>query len=343
MDKLIILDKIQFESARASQLVDVQCPECSKKFQRRKNYIKRSNSSFCSHECANKHRSNKIKIYCKLCGKEIMLYPKRIKANGNFCSQSCIAKFYQLRNPNPRTINPITKSQYDKLKTPMNLDEFNILKGNDPVPLVCIACYKPFTQKKQLICRAIEQYSNVGYCSRRCCNADKSTLVQINCEECNKKILKYPSQIIKNKHCFCSYTCAAKFRNKNKTTGCRRSKLEAFLEAEIKSRYPSLNMVCNEVHLLGGLELDFYFPDLKLGIELNGITHYEPIYGIDRLTRSKDSDKRKMILCYEKGIELAVIDTSSAKNMTVKNGEKFWNEVNNILSPLIKTATSCRT
>lgn len=56
--------------------------------------------------------------------------------------------------------------------------------------------------------------------------------------------------------------------------------------------------------MLNGLELDFYFPKLKLAIELNGITHYEPIYGLDRLTRSLGSDKRKMLLCYEKNVKI---------------------------------------
>ena len=340
MDKLIILNKTKFESARKSQLVDVQCPICHKKFQRRKNYVKRSNSSFCSHQCIGKSKRNRIQINCKLCGKVTNLYPRQIKATGNFCSPSCVSKFYKPHNPNPRHIDPITKEQYDRLKTSISINEFNRLKGRDGVPLACLSCNKKFIQSKQLICRSLKQYANAGYCSRKCCNSDKSTSIQIKCKECNKEITKSPSQIKKNKNCFCSYGCATKFRNRNKTTGYKRSKMEVYLEHKIRTTYPSLNLCCNETKLLDGLELDFYFPDLKLGIELNGITHYEPIYGIDRLARSKDSDKRKMISCYEKGIELAVIDTSSAKYMSVKNGEKFWNEIDKILSPLMKTSTS---
>ena len=102
----------------------------------------------------------------------------------------------------------------------------------------------------------------------------------------------------------------------------------------IRSTFPLLEMVCNDVSILDGLEMDFYFPKIKLAIELNGITHYEPIYGSDRLSRSKDSDKRKMISCYEKGIELAVIDVSGAKYLTSKWKAIYWNEVHSLLQKI---------
>jgi hypothetical protein len=35
--------------------------------------------------------------------------------------------------------------------------------------------------------------------------------------------------------------------------------------------------------------LDFYFPELRFAIELNGITHYEPIYGEDKFEKIKNS------------------------------------------------------
>ena len=57
-------------------------------------------------------------------------------------------------------------------------------------------------------------------------------------------------------------------------------------------------------------ELDIYIPSLKLAIELNGIVHYEPIYGSDKLTKIQNNDKQKSIRCYEAGIEFATIDTS---------------------------------
>ena len=39
-------------------------------------------------------------------------------------------------------------------------------------------------------------------------------------------------------------------------------------------------------------ELDFYFPQLKLAIEINGIVHYEPIYGSNKF------DKINLLIWY---------------------------------------------
>jgi len=113
--------------------------------------------------------------------------------------------------------------------------------------------------------------------------------------------------------------------------------MEAFIENKIIETYPNLGLLCNDRELLHGLELDYFFPSLKLAIELNGITHYEPIYGIDRLTRSQDSDKRKMLLCYDKGIELAVIDISFIKDFSKKRGLMVFEEIKKIIDPLIPT------
>ena len=55
------------------------------------------------------------------------------------------------------------------------------------------------------------------------------------------------------------------------------------------------------------LELDFYIPKLKLAIELNGITHYKPVYGKEKFERQQRNDALKRELCKEKGITLIEI------------------------------------
>ncbi|MCL5460385.1 hypothetical protein M3M33_17235, partial [Loigolactobacillus coryniformis] len=62
--------------------------------------------------------------------------------------------------------------------------------------------------------------------------------------------------------------------------------------------------------------------------------HYEPIYGLDRLTRSLDADHRKMQLCYEQGVELAVINVSTFKYFTEACRITVWAEVNKLLFTL---------
>ena len=100
----------------------------------------------------------------------------------------------------------------------------------------------------------------------------------------------------KSDRLFCSSSCAAKYNNAHKTYGTRRSKLEAYLESQLRSEFPQLELICNGKNAIGS-ELDFYFPQLRLAIELNGILHYEPIYGADRLERTQANDQQKGISC----------------------------------------------
>ena len=59
------------------------------------------------------------------------------------------------------------------------------------------------------------------------------------------------------------------------------------------------------------LELDFYFPQLKLAIELNGPTHYLPIYGKEKFERQKRNDRIKRECCRDLGIHLIEISLMS--------------------------------
>lgn len=55
------------------------------------------------------------------------------------------------------------------------------------------------------------------------------------------------------------------------------------------------------------LELDFYIPSLRLAIELNGPTHYLPIYGQAKFERQQRNDQLKRDLCKQQGITLVEI------------------------------------
>jgi hypothetical protein len=64
----------------------------------------------------------------------------------------------------------------------------------------------------------------------------------------------------------------------HKKWGCRRSKLEKWLEEQLIKMYPNLEIHFNRKDTINS-ELDIFIPSLKLAFELNGIFHYEPIYG----------------------------------------------------------------
>jgi len=82
-------------------------------------------------------------------------------------------------------------------------------------------------------------------------------------------------------------------------------------------------------------ELDIYLPKLRLAFELNGIYHYEPIYGAKKLNQIQNNDHRKFAACYEHGISLCVIDTSSQKRFTEKTSEPFLSLIVKIIDEAI--------
>jgi hypothetical protein len=163
------------------------------------------------------------------------------------------------------------------------------------------------------------------WCSKQCRYPDNKDRV-VNCLKCNKEFRKKNSECKRLPNHFCSRSCSASYNNTHKSYGTRRSKLEIYLEEQIKEHYPSLKLLCNQKSVIES-ELDFYFPELRFAIELNGITHYEPIYGENKFEKIKNNDKRKVIACYEKEIELAIIDSSTCTYLNESAKNKFKNLV----------------
>lgn len=134
----------------------------------------------------------------------------------------------------------------------------------------------------------------------------------------------------KSKKFFCNSSCAASYNNRNKKFGIRRSKLEIWIEEELKKEY-SFEIIFNGKETINS-ELDIYIPSLSLAFELNGIFHYEPIYGEDKLKNIKNNDDRKFQACLEKNIELCIIDTSSAKVFKPERDRKYLDIVKKIIN-----------
>lgn len=66
---------------------------------------------------------------------------------------------------------------------------------------------------------------------------------------------------------------------------------------------------------LNGLEIDLYWPDLKLAVEFQGDQHYVPVYGRDMLRSQiwRDREKRKiMVCCGIQPIQIRAIDLQYA-------------------------------
>ena len=103
-----------------------------------------------------------------------------------------------------------------------------------------------------------------------------------------------------------------------------------WVEQQLTKLYPNLPIVYNDNHL--GMELDVYVPSLRLAFELNGIYHYEPIFGSERLARVQQRDSNKFQLCQQNNISLCVIDTSHQKYMKESTAAPFLDIIISIIN-----------
>lgn len=211
--------------------------------------------------------------------------------------------------------------------------ELNSAKCNDLLPCQCTVCQSTFYKRKRVIQRVLRNKGNVSgnYCSSRCGGIDKATAVDVSCKHCGKTCKRIRSQVKKVINTFCSSTCAATYNNTHKTHGTRRSKLEIWLEQQLPVLYPFLEFYFNRKDAINA-ELDIYIPALKLAFELNGLFHYEPIFGADKLAQIQNNDQRKYQACIERGIELCLIDVSSFKNFKENGAVKYLNIIKDILN-----------
>jgi hypothetical protein len=149
--------------------------------------------------------------------------------------------------------------------------------------------------------------------------------------------LKYNKKRRNSINSFCSHSCNGIYNSQHKTTGNRRSKLETWLEDHLKIIYPKIEFKFNDRTGINA-ELDIYIPSLRLAFELNGIFHYEDIFG--QLERTINNDKRKFQACAENNISLCVIDTSKQKYWKEKSSEEFLNIIRTIIDKKLAAGVS---
>lgn len=219
-------------------------------------------------------------------------------------------------------------------------EEFEQAKSTDLLPLKCEHCGKDFYVVKKMINYSIKHPEKefCRFCSRACVQFSHKKTIITHCEHCGKEIevKNYLYKKSKSKHFFCSKSCAAHYNNTHKNYGFIRSKLEIYLESKLNKLYPQIEILYNDRKAINS-ELDIFLPKYNLAFELNGIVHYEPIYGKDTLEYIQNRDKNKFQLCQENNISLCIIDTSSLKHFKEQRAEKYLNIITEIINQRIIT------
>lgn len=191
---------------------------------------------------------------------------------------------------------------------------------------ICPFCKGIFTRE---ICK---EYANPKYCSKLCKTNSKKNKKKCLCTQCLNPIEVPQRDVKKSKsgNNFCSKSCSATWNNKNKIYGIRRSKLEIYIEEQLKILYPNIEIHFNQKDTIKS-ELDIYIPFLKLAFEINGIFHSKPIYGEEKFQKIKINDQLKIESCFLQEIDLNHIDVSTYGSFNPKTALKYFNIINNIL------------
>jgi len=145
------------------------------------------------------------------------------------------------------------------------------------------------------------------FCSESCHNKWQSKKEIVKCDCCEKRFEKQLSLINRSRSNFCSISCKSK-------SVAKMSYVENEFEEIIKNT--GLKYERNNRDIVRPLELDFWLPEIKYAIEINGIFHYKPIFGEGSLVKIKSRDKRKKIKCKALGIKLRVVKPGNSKNGT---------------------------
>lgn len=188
------------------------------------------------------------------------------------------------------------------------------------IELQCETCKQTFSRDSRRLSRYRRGILKHVYCSHKCQAKTTKRQQTVQCNGCGVSFQKTAAQIRKSTNNFCSKSCAASHNNAHRLQGTRRSKIEAYLEKRLLNRY-SFPIDFNKKDAIGS-ELDIYIPHLRLAFEINGITHFEPIYGQKVLDRVQASDRTKRQRCEQEHIELHVLNISDAQYISEERARR---------------------
>jgi hypothetical protein len=105
------------------------------------------------------------------------------------------------------------------------------------------------------------------------------------------------------------------------------------VQTRIKETFPDLEVKYGVKDALGDAgEVDIWVPSMALAFEIQGPSHYEPIYGMDRLLGEQRNDEEKRQSAKTLNVELVEIDARDFK--TFKKNYRLVSIVESILNKI---------
>ena len=173
--------------------------------------------------------------------------------------------------------------------------------------MICNNCQKEYHNKNCVYDSSRTEHS---FCCLKCSSAFKSKSRSITkpCTLCGKLVKRvlYEYSKSRNGNIFCNHSCAVSYHNTQRRKS-RRSKCEILLAKLLHDKFPKLQILESDKSMLDGYEIDIAIPELKLGIEWNGIVHYKPIFGQTKLSSIQKRDAEKQIKAASEGIDLIIV------------------------------------
>lgn len=211
-------------------------------------------------------------------------------------------------------------------------EDFDKSGYKDLIELECEKCHSKFEIEKRKVKSSITKYGGQKFCSKKCQSEAQRTGKTYSCKFCQNQVYRSEFESRSPKEIFCSRSCVAKYYKKQGLFHPKdgRSKLERWLEIQLTDLYSNLEIVYNNRKVINS-ELDIYIPLLKLAFELNGIFHYEPIFGQEKLKYTQNNDSRKFQACLDRKIELCIIDTSRETYFKEQKGKKYLDIIRNVI------------
>lgn len=231
------------------------------------------------------------------------------------------------------------------MKMLITVDELREKSSRDLIPIECEICNDVFYKPKNVVLRGLKGTRSVSACGNECRKKLISkrrylgdiTLTCVFCKKNFQRSIKVYKkwQLKNNKVSCCSRKCASKWQYENGLSKNMRSSLEKWVEEKIKERFPELKVVYNDRNTIDG-ELDIFIPIFNLAFELNGICHYKPIYGRDKLEKKVVKDFEKSIDCFSKQIELHVLDCREYDKLNENRDMKYIDYIFDVIKRKIE-------